>query len=148
MRRRSSAGSVPRVSTPSTSTRPESGSMSRLIMRSVVVLPHPDGPIKTHVSPSGISSERSRTALDPPANCLLTFSRRITPVYGIGMAGRLFLDEVDPWINWDWVSSHVTYIWDALQQHIVLTVIALGLGLVIALPLGVVAHRSILRLPI
>src|SRR6266566_8914924 len=59
-------------------TRPRSGSISRLIMRSVVVLPHPDGPMRTQVSPSGISSDRSRTALEPDANCLVTFSRRIT----------------------------------------------------------------------
>src|SRR5947209_3183219 len=148
MRRRSSAGSVPRVSTPSTRIRPLSGSRRRLIMRRVVVLPQPDGPMRTHVSPSLISSDRSRTALDPLANCLLTFSSRITAVYGIGMAARLFLDEVDPWINWGWVSSHVPYIWDAVQQHIVLTVIALAAGLVISLPLGVAAHRSILRLPV
>ena len=64
------------------------------------------------------------------------------------MAAAPFLDVVDPWINWDWVSSHVPYIWDALQQHIVLTVIALAAGLVISLPLGVVAHRTVLRLPV
>lgn len=57
------------------------------------------------------------------------------------MSGRLFLDYVDPWINWDWVSTHIAYIWGALQQHILLTVIAVGLGLVISLPLGVLAYR-------
>jgi osmoprotectant transport system permease protein len=58
------------------------------------------------------------------------------------MRGLVFLDYVDPWINWDWVSTHVPYIWGALQQHIVLTVIAVVAGLAIALPLGVFAYRS------
>src|SRR5437660_9373250 len=58
--------------------RPLSGSMRRLIMRSVVVLPQPDGPIRTHVWSSGISSVRFSTALEPLAKRLLTFSRRIT----------------------------------------------------------------------
>src|SRR4029079_8247032 len=52
--------------------------MSRLIMRSVVVLPQPDGPSRTQVWPVAISSVRSMTALDPPAKPLLTFSSRIT----------------------------------------------------------------------
>ena len=32
--------------------RPDVGSMSRLIIRSVVDLPHPDGPMSTAISPS------------------------------------------------------------------------------------------------
>src|SRR5579859_64744 len=67
-----------RVSTPSTRTRPRSGSRRRLIIRSVVVLPQPDGPIRTHVFPVGMSRLRSLTAFEPPAKFLLTFSRRIT----------------------------------------------------------------------
>ena len=62
-------------------------------------------------------------------------------IYGIGMAAAPFLDQVDPWINWSWVSTHIPYLWDALQQHIVLTVIAVAGALLIALPLGVAAHR-------
>jgi hypothetical protein len=42
--------------------RPEVGSLSRLIIRIVVVLPQPDGPTKTTISPAGISSETSSTA--------------------------------------------------------------------------------------
>jgi osmoprotectant transport system permease protein len=48
---------------------------------------------------------------------------------------------VDPWINWDWLSTHVPLVLDALQQHIALTAIAVVAGLAIALPLGVAAHR-------
>ena len=36
---------------------PAVGSISRLIIRSVVVLPQPDGPTSTHTSPSGTSSD-------------------------------------------------------------------------------------------
>ena len=58
------------------------------------------------------------------------------------MPAGLFLDVVDPWINWDWLSSHVPLVLDALTQHIQLTVIALAAGLVISIPLGIVAYRN------
>ena len=65
------------------------------------------------------------------------------------MTYRVFLDYVDPWVNWDWLSSHVSLVLDALQQHITLTVIALVGGLVIAIPLGAAAHRfGDLRIPV
>ena len=64
------------------------------------------------------------------------------------MAGRAFLDIVDPWINWSWLSTHVPTVLAALQQHVILTVLALAGGLAIALPLGIAAHRwTNLRLP-
>jgi len=58
------------------------------------------------------------------------------------MQTALFLDVVDPWINWEWLSSHVPLVLDALSEHIQLTVIAIGAGLAISLPLGVVAYRN------
>lgn len=65
------------------------------------------------------------------------------------MAARLFLDYVDPWINWTWLSTHVAYVLNAVEQHLVLTVIAVAIGLLIAVPLGVVAHRyRPLRVPV
>jgi osmoprotectant transport system permease protein len=57
------------------------------------------------------------------------------------MASPVFLDIVDPWINWDWLSTHVPTILAALEQQVVLTGIALIGGLAIALPLGIAAHR-------
>jgi osmoprotectant transport system permease protein len=57
------------------------------------------------------------------------------------MPGREFLDYVDPWVNWTWLSTHVPLFLDALQQHIMLTAIAVVGGLALSLPLGVVAHR-------
>lgn len=65
------------------------------------------------------------------------------------MRGRLFLDVVDPWVNWDWLSNHVPYVLAAVQEHVTLTVIAVVAGLAISLPLGVLAHRwTGLRFPL
>ena len=47
------------------------------------------------------------------------------------MEARAFLDYVDPWINWDWLSTHGPLFLSALQQHVVLTVIAITIGLAI-----------------
>jgi osmoprotectant transport system permease protein len=55
----------------------------------------------------------------------------------------------DPWIRWSWISGHADVILAALLQHIQLTLIAVVVGLVIAVPLGLVAWRSrLLRGPI
>jgi osmoprotectant transport system permease protein len=55
----------------------------------------------------------------------------------------------DPWIRWDWTSRHLDVIGAALAQHIQLTVIAVALGVLIALPLGLLAwRRRLLRGPI
>jgi osmoprotectant transport system permease protein len=65
------------------------------------------------------------------------------------MAGRLFLDVIDPWINWDWLSNHIPLVFTSLVAHAELTVIAVAVALVISLPLGVVAQRQrLLRGPI
>jgi osmoprotectant transport system permease protein len=55
----------------------------------------------------------------------------------------------DPWIRWDWISAHIPVIRDALVQHIELTAIAVLVGLLIAVPLGLLAwRRRILRGPV
>lgn len=59
------------------------------------------------------------------------------------MGRGLFLDVVDPWINWDWLSTHVPLILSALQDHVTLTAIAVVGGLVISLPLGVFAYQYV-----
>ena len=61
LRRRVSASRV-RLSSPSIVIVPEVGSMRRLIIRIVVVLPQPDGPTNTVVRPAGSSSETWSTA--------------------------------------------------------------------------------------
>jgi osmoprotectant transport system permease protein len=55
----------------------------------------------------------------------------------------------DPWIRWDWVTRHLDVIGAALAQHVELTVIAVGIGFLISLPLGLLAWRQRwLRVPI
>lgn len=56
---------------------------------------------------------------------------------------------VDPWIRWDWVSRHLDVIGAAVAQHVELTAIAVGIGSLIALPLGLLAWRErLLRAPV
>lgn len=57
------------------------------------------------------------------------------------MPAHEFLDYVDPWVNWTWLSTHGQLFLDALQQHVTLTGIAVVGGLALSLPLGVAAHR-------
>lgn len=65
------------------------------------------------------------------------------------MARGLLLDVTDPWINWDWLSSHIPLVLTSLLAHLELTVIAVGLALLISLPTGVLAQRRrLLRGPI
>lgn len=47
----------------------------------------------------------------------------------------------DPWIRWDWVSDHTDDIAVRLVEHIELVAIALAVGLVIAVPVGIAAWR-------
>jgi len=55
----------------------------------------------------------------------------------------------DPWINWDWLSTHIPTVLAALEQHLTLTGTSLLGGLVIALPLGIAVHRyRTFRLPV
>jgi osmoprotectant transport system permease protein len=49
----------------------------------------------------------------------------------------------DEWIRWSWVADHTDDIGAALREHIELTLAAVALGLVLSLPLGILAaqHR-------
>ena len=66
MPRRSSVTSRVAASTPSSRIRPDVGSISRLTILSVVVLPQPDGPTRTQILPAGIVRLRSLTAPGVP----------------------------------------------------------------------------------
>src|SRR5207245_1123679 len=57
------------------------------------------------------------------------------------MPSGLFLDYVDPWVNWTWLSTHIPLFVAAVEQHLTLTVIAVAGGLAISIPLGIAAHR-------
>ncbi len=49
--------------------------------------------------------------------------------------------NVDRWLWWDWVGRNTDLIWSSLREHVILTVCAVGFGLVIAIPIGVAAAR-------
>ena len=55
------------------------------------------------------------------------------------MAQAPLLDTI--WVRWDWVGSHAGVILGDLAQHVELTVIAVGVGLLLAIPIGVLAWR-------
>jgi osmoprotectant transport system permease protein len=47
----------------------------------------------------------------------------------------------DSWLWWSWVGDHLGEIRTALYEHIVLTVVSVGLGLAISIPLAIAARR-------
>lgn len=49
--------------------------------------------------------------------------------------------DANSWIWWSWVGDHTSDIADALREHIVLTVLAIVIGVVIAFPIAVAATR-------
>ena len=46
------------------------------------------------------------------------------------------MTEGEPLIRWDWIASHLDVLAERLVQHVGLTAIAVGLGLVIAFALS------------
>ena len=51
------------------------------------------------------------------------------------------LGDSQPWLQWSWIRHHPGEIWSAVTQHIELTLIAVGIGLALSLPLGYLAWR-------
>ena len=51
------------------------------------------------------------------------------------------IGESQPWIQWSWVEHHWGEIGSALGQHVELTVIAVGIGLALSLPMGLLVWR-------
>src|SRR4051812_36624138 len=72
MPRRRVAGATRAVSWSSSQIFPLVGSIIRLIIRSDVVLPQPDGPTKTVIWPVGATRSRLSTATVPSGYCLVT----------------------------------------------------------------------------
>lgn len=46
-----------------------------------------------------------------------------------------------PWVEWSWVSDHRELILDRLREHVELTLIAVVLGIVVAVPLVIASRR-------
>lgn len=62
------------------------------------------------------------------------------PLLGAGYSGSA-------WVDWSWVNDHTTEIGTRLREHVVLALLALLYGLLIALPLAVLASRKRRLLP-
>lgn len=57
------------------------------------------------------------------------------------MADGVPCTATDAWICWDWVADHSEDIGAAVRQHVELTVVAVGIGLLISIPLSLLAWR-------
>ncbi len=51
----------------------------------------------------------------------------------------VFAQSNEPFVRWDWVGRNLDNLWAATREHIVLTVIAVGVGLVLSLGLSLIA---------
>ena len=47
----------------------------------------------------------------------------------------------EPFVRWDWIWDHADQIGEQLIEHVQLTAIAVALGFLISLPLGLIAYR-------
>src|SRR3954451_16669501 len=51
------------------------------------------------------------------------------------------LAAAQPWVDWTWVGDHGDLILDKLREHVELTVLAVGIGIVLAIPLTIASRR-------
>jgi osmoprotectant transport system permease protein len=49
--------------------------------------------------------------------------------------------DSNPWVDWTWVGHNKGAIWSAVSQHIELTFLAVGIGLLISLPAAIFVYR-------
>jgi osmoprotectant transport system permease protein len=54
---------------------------------------------------------------------------------------EMLASNVDRWLWWDWVGRNTDLIWSSFREHVILTALAVGIGLAIALPLGIASSR-------
>src|SRR5829696_7535885 len=85
--------------TPPIKISPEVGSSSPAMQRSVVVLPQPDGPSRTTISPAATRKPTSSTAGRPPENSFTSRSTRSS-------ADMCFLDVRDRYCRYPYVLFH------------------------------------------
>jgi osmoprotectant transport system permease protein len=55
--------------------------------------------------------------------------------------GASFAADSQPWVDWSWVERHWGEIGSAISQHVELTIIAVGIGFALSLPLALLAWR-------
>ena len=54
---------------------------------------------------------------------------------------RVVAQSGQPFIDWEWIATHLDDMWEATIEHATLTAIALGFGLILSLILALVALR-------
>lgn len=58
------------------------------------------------------------------------------------LGGVLAFEDIGPkWLYWPWVSDHLDEIRDRLSEHVTLLLLALGFGLLVAIPLALLSAR-------
>jgi osmoprotectant transport system permease protein len=58
------------------------------------------------------------------------------------IGSQVLLAQADePFVRWDWIGRNLDNLWAATQEHIILTAIAVSVGLVLSLVLSVIALR-------
>src|SRR3954454_20508852 len=141
--------------------RPLVGSISRLIIFSVVDFPQPEGPTRQTTSPAATSRSSSWTATVPSAYRLPTPSSRIIASTaagspegavafmrvtllaedGISIEPSCYSRLVNKWYCTDYLRDRHHDLTSALSQHLQITAWALVLGILIAFPLALLARR-------
>lgn len=53
----------------------------------------------------------------------------------------MIIAQSDAFFRWDWVFSHLDDVWEKVVEHLILTGLALGIGLVISLTLALIGLR-------
>jgi osmoprotectant transport system permease protein len=57
------------------------------------------------------------------------------------LTGAPIAGDSQPWVDWSWVRRHMGEIGSAITQHVELTLIAVGIGFALSLPLALIAWR-------
>lgn len=57
------------------------------------------------------------------------------------MTGPAFEGPPNPWFSWAWITKHTDDLVTALREHVTITLGALGLALLLAVPLALLARR-------
>lgn len=53
----------------------------------------------------------------------------------------MIVAQTEPFVRWDWIWGHLDEMWERTLEHLVLTSIAVGVGLVVSIGLAIVALR-------
>ena len=148
------------MSSPSSRILPLVGSMSRLIMRRIVDLPQPDGPISAdEIARRHLERQRpdgDRAVVVPLADAVQRDRRGVRGGRGTvhvcpsqdcrdgsfaGWPARaLPADAPNPWFSWRYIQQIADQILTYLQFHFVTTIEAVVAAMIVAIPLAVLCY--------